>query len=120
MRILLFILLAAFVVVVLWVALANASSTALLSLGIGETREVSLAEVIVCGVVAGAFFTGFLAVVEGLSLRLENLRLRRRLRKLEEEIHDLRNIALGSEEPAGAPGEGGRPSGGPPVAADET
>lgn len=120
MRILLFILLAAFVVVVLWVALANASSQAQLSLGIGETRDVSLAEVIVCGVVAGAFFTGFLAVIEGLSLRLENLRLRRRLRKLEEEVHDLRNIALTEDEPAGVAGENGRPSGGPPAAMDET
>ena len=116
MRVVLFVLLAVFVIVVLWVALANAGSPAELRLGIGEVRAVSLAEVIVCSVIAGALFTGLLAVIEGLSLRLENLRLRRRLRKIEEELHDLRNMAL---EGATAPPARKAPSTGP-TAADET
>ncbi|RMG47169.1 MAG: DUF1049 domain-containing protein [Acidobacteria bacterium] len=98
MRIAIFVLLAAFVVAVLWVALANASQEVDLRVGPGLSGRTSLAQVIVGSVLAGALFTGLLAVIEGLSLRVERHRLRRRLRRLEEEIHDLRNLTLSGED----------------------
>ncbi len=101
MRAFVFVLVAAFVVLVLWVAFANASQVVTLTFGLGGgPREVSLAWVILGGVLAGTIFIGVLAVIEGVVVRLENLRLRRRVRRLEEEVADLRNMVLE------APGEG--------------
>lgn len=100
MRVVLFVLLGSFMVVLLWVALANANADVPLSLGIGEPRIVPVAGIVVGGVIAGTLFTGILAVIEGIALRLANRRLRRKLRKLEEEIHDLRNLAFTEELPA--------------------
>ncbi len=99
MRLVLFVLLAAFVIVLLWIALANASEEVPLRVGFGEARPVPVAGVIVGGVFAGALFTGILAVFEGIALRLENRRLRRRGKKLEEEVHDLRNMVFSEETP---------------------
>ncbi|GEM_PF-6153716 len=100
MRAVVFGLVAAFVVLVLWVAFANASQVVTLSFGFGGApREVSLAWVILGGVLAGTIFIGVLAVIEGVVVRIDNLRLRRRVRKLEEEVADLRNMVL--EAPAG-------------------
>jgi hypothetical protein len=64
-----------------------------------------MAEVIFGSVLAGVFFIGLLAVVEGITLRVENLRLKRRLHQLEEEILDLRNLAISGTGPL-APGRG--------------
>lgn len=95
MRVLIFLLAAGFAIVVLWVALANAGQEVTLTLGTaGATRTLSMAEVIFGSVLAGVFFIGLLAVVEGITLRVENLRLKRRLHQLEEEILDLRNLAI--------------------------
>ncbi|MDH3284844.1 MAG: LapA family protein [Acidobacteriota bacterium] len=94
MRALVLILIAAFVILVLWVALANATQTVTLSLGFGWHGEASLAQVIFGAVLAGVVFTGLLAVIEGLALRVDRRGLQKRLRRLEEEIHDLRNAAL--------------------------
>ena len=95
MRILIFLLAAAFAVIVLWIALANAGQEVTLTLGSGgSTRTLSMAEVIFGSVLAGVFFVGLLAVVEGLTLRVENLRLKRRVHQLEEEVLDLRNLAM--------------------------
>jgi hypothetical protein len=95
MRVLIFLLAAGFAIVVLWVALANAGQEVTLTLGAGGvTRTLSMAEVIFGSVLAGVFFIGLLAVVEGITLRVENLRLKRRLHQLEEEILDLRNLAI--------------------------
>jgi hypothetical protein len=95
MRVLIFLLAAGFAIVVLWVALANAGQEVTLTLGAGgATRTLSMAEVIFGSVLAGVFFIGLLAVVEGITLRVENLRLKRRLHQLEEEILDLRNLAI--------------------------
>jgi TRAP-type C4-dicarboxylate transport system permease small subunit len=95
MRILSFLLAAGFAIVVLWVALANAGQEVTITLGTGGvSRTLSMAEVIFGSVLAGVFFVGLLAVVEGITLRVENLRLKRRLHQLEEEVLDLRNIAI--------------------------
>ncbi|MCU0223197.1 MAG: LapA family protein [Acidobacteria bacterium] len=106
MRVLIFLLAAGFAIVVLWVALANAGQEVTLTLGAGGVaRTLSMAEVIFGSVLAGVFFIGLLAVVEGITLRVENLRLKRRLHQLEEEILDLRNLAI-SGTGALAPGRG--------------
>ena len=105
MRAVLFGLLAAFVIVLLWVALANAAAEVELSLGFGDPRELPLAAVIVGAVIAGTIFTGVLAVIECLALRLENRRLRKQIKRLEDEVHDLRNLALtddGGQNPSSA------------------
>lgn len=46
-------------------------------------------------------FVGILAIIEGLTLRVENMRLRRKMGQLEE-ILDLRNLALSSRDQAAA------------------
>lgn len=102
MRALIFALAAAFVILVLWVALANAGQVVSLRLGLGEPKNINLAQVIFGAVMAGALFVGILALIEGLTLRVENMRLRRKMRQLEEEILDLRNLALQSRDQAAA------------------
>ncbi|MBP7146138.1 MAG: LapA family protein [Acidobacteria bacterium] len=122
MRVAIAVLLVVFVLLVLWVALANASAPVVdLSLGFGKSREASLPQVILGGVLAGALFVGLLAVVEGLTLRVENLQLRKRVRRLEEEVYDLRNLALTGKPPerAPAPPAEDEPSGPVPLS-DET
>lgn len=94
MRALLSVLILAFFVLLVWIAVANWNETVTVSLGFEKAREASLAVVIFASVGAGVLFIGVLALIEGLTLRVENLRLRRRLRRLEEETADLRNLAL--------------------------
>ncbi len=48
---------------------------------------------------AGVLFTGLVTLAEGIKLRVRNLRLSRRIRKLEAEIDSLRNLALGPAAP---------------------
>ncbi|UCF67351.1 MAG: DUF1049 domain-containing protein [Acidobacteriota bacterium] len=96
MRIVVIVLTLAFAIVVTWIAVANSSEQVRLSFAVTE-RDVSLAEVIFVAVFAGALFAGLLAVIEGLGVRMENLRLKRRLRRLQEELHDLRNLGLSAE-----------------------
>lgn len=103
MRALIFALAAFFVVLVLWVALANGGQEVPLRIGLGAPRNTNLAQVIFGGVMAGSLFVGVLALIEGLTLRVENMRLRRKLRQLEEEILDLRNLALQSRDPVSPP-----------------
>lgn len=47
----------------------------------------------------GVLFTGLVTVAEGIKLRVRCLRLSRRIKKLEAEIHSLRNLALGPSAP---------------------
>ncbi len=97
MRIAIVVALVAFFLLLLWLAFANGSAEAPLSLGLGEVRQVPVAGIVTMSAIAGALFVAVLALVEGLALRLENRRLRRRLDKLEEETHDLRNLALAED-----------------------
>jgi uncharacterized integral membrane protein len=97
MRAVVFILIVAFVLLVFWIALVNGAEV-VLRLGPGWSAAAPLGNVILAAVFAGVFFTGVLAVIEGLALRLDRRRLRRRLKSLEEELHDLRNIGLRAAE----------------------
>lgn len=110
MRALIFVLIVVFVLLAFWIALVNGSYV-LLRLGPGWEARAPLGNVILASVFAGVFFTGILAVVEGLALRLDRRRLRKRLRSLEEELHDLRNLGLRAARGAG--GSAGPPPGSP-------
>lgn len=110
MRALVVILIVAFVIAVLWVTLANATQTVTLNLGFGWSGEASLAQVIFGAVLAGVTFTGLLALIEGLALRVDRRGLRKRLHRLEEEVHDLRNAALRAGGSGDAAADAGAPS----------
>jgi uncharacterized integral membrane protein len=94
MRALVAVLILSFVVLVSWLMAANWNEKVTVALGFREARDASLALVIAASVLGGILFIGVLALIEGLTLRVENLRLRRRLKRLEEEVADLRNLAL--------------------------
>jgi uncharacterized membrane protein YciS (DUF1049 family) len=106
MRAVVIVLTLAFFTLLIWVAVANQNETVTVSLGFEKARETTLATVIFSAAGAGVVFIGVLALIEGLSLRVENLRLRRRLRQLEDELTDLRNVALKQATPAGLDGGG--------------
>ena len=119
MRTLIMLLMAAFVILALLVSLAHADQLVAIDLGFGLVGETSLGKVIFVSVVAGVLFTGLVAVIEGLALRLERRGLRRRLRRLEEELHDLRNLALREREDGDRPAPAG-PRAVPASESDET
>ncbi len=118
MRTVIMLLLAAFVILSLLVSLAHADQRVAIDLGFGLVGETSLGKVIFVSVVTGVLFAGLISVIEGLALRLERRGLRRRLQKLEQELHDLRSIALRQGDTPAPPA----PSGPRAVAAtdDET
>lgn len=96
MRALMLALIVALVVLVAWVGFANWGQTVTVNFGFQKVHDTSLAMVIFVATVAGVVFIGTIALIEGVTLRVENMRLRRRLRRLEDEITDLRNLALQS------------------------
>jgi uncharacterized integral membrane protein len=102
MRILIAVLTIAFVLLLVAVALLNHEESVRLNLGEGSGQiapERPLPWVLVGATMAGVLFMGLVSVLEGLHLRLTNGRLRRQLRRLQEELEDLRGLSL-SEVPA--------------------
>lgn len=97
MRILIAVLTIAFVLLLISAALLNHQEMVRLNLGEGSGQlaaERHLSWVLVGATLAGALFMGLVAVLEGLHLRLTNGRLRRQVRRLTEELEDLRSLPL--------------------------
>lgn len=88
-RTLIFVLLFAYLVVIVWVALANASQSVQVSLLFGTPLEGSLAQVIVTTALVTLAFGGLVAGIEIGARSLEAGSLRRRSRKLEARVAEL-------------------------------
>ncbi len=110
MRALIAILTLLFVTVVIGVMLLNASETVTLRLwwdtpgSEADSYELPLGVVILGAIAMGFLFTGIVAIVEGLMIRLENRRLTRTIRELRRELDELRTPAIElppDTEPAG-------------------
>jgi uncharacterized integral membrane protein len=70
-----------------------------------ESPPIPVFALALVAVLLGAAATGLVALIEGVKLRVRNLQLTRRIKKLEAEIESLRGLALGPgapEEPSQA------------------
>jgi hypothetical protein len=81
--------------------MTNLDSTVDITVGSTRHEGVSTIWVVAASIVVGFVLTGLIAIVEGARTRLENLRLRREMRKMENEINYLRTLpkAPGKPEP---------------------
>jgi len=60
-----------------------------------ESPPIPVFALALVAVLLGAAATGVVALIEGVKLRVRNLQLTRRIKKLEAEIESLRSLALG-------------------------
>ncbi len=71
-------------------------------------HDIPLFLIVIFSILFGAFYTGLIALMEGMNLRLNNARLRKTIKKLENEIDGLKNVIISqshSEEPTSVENE---------------
>ncbi|MEW5807403.1 MAG: LapA family protein [Acidobacteriota bacterium] len=56
--------------------------------------DVPLFLVVIFAVLFGAIYTGIIALVEGMNLRLNNMRLKKTIKRMESELDYLRNLSI--------------------------
>lgn len=59
-----------------------------------EYHDIPLFLIVIFSILFGALYTGFIALLEGMNLRLNNARLRKTIKKLESEVDDLKNLII--------------------------
>jgi uncharacterized integral membrane protein len=94
MRFLALILIIAIFCVALVFTYQNKDQTATLTLGSFTTDPLPVFIVILGSFLVGVVFTSVIGIIEGMKLRVGNARLRRRIKKLQTEVDDLRNMPL--------------------------
>ena len=98
MRALIALLTVLFTVAVLGVTVMNASETVTLRLWWDdpqrEYHDVPVGALLLGAAFAGFVFTGIVAVLEGMKTRLDNARLNRKVRRLQQELDAIRTPAL--------------------------
>ena len=72
----------------------NKDQTAALTLGSLRTEPLPVFIIILGAFLVGVIFTSVIGIIEGMKLRVGNARLRRRIKKLQTEVDDLRNMPL--------------------------
>ena len=108
MRILILILTVLFATALIAVMLMNSGEIANVKLWNDpsyEYRDVPLGIVLFFAVFAGFVFTGVVAVIEGMRTRLDNARLQRRVRRIQQELDSIRTPAFPLQ-----PDEGSEPA----------
>lgn len=61
-------------------------------------HDVPLFLVVIFSVLFGAFYTGIIALLEGMNQRLSNARLRKTIKKLEGELDGLKNVIISQSQ----------------------
>jgi uncharacterized integral membrane protein len=69
-------------------------------------EQVPIAVVMVVSLLAGIVFTSFISIMDGVRIRVQNRRLRKRVVRLEDELEGMRHPR---EAPEAAPDEDSRP-----------
>ncbi len=95
MRFLALILIIAVFVGALAFAIQNNDQTATLRLGSWRTDPLPVFAIILGAFLVGVVFTSLIGVIEGMKLRVNNARLKRKVKKLQSEVDALRNLPLG-------------------------
>ena len=62
-------------------------------------HDIPLFLIVIFSILLGAFYTGIIALLEGMNLRLNNAKLRKTIRKLEEELDGLKNVLISQSQP---------------------
>ena len=57
-------------------------------------HDIPLFLIVIFSILFGAFYTGIIALLEGMNLRLNNARLKKTIRKLEGELDGLKNVII--------------------------
>lgn len=57
-------------------------------------HDIPLFLIVIFSILFGAFYTGIIALLEGMNLRLTNARLRKTIKKLESELDGLKNVII--------------------------
>jgi uncharacterized integral membrane protein len=61
-------------------------------------QDIPLFLVVIFSVLFGAFYTGIIALLEGMNQRLSNARLRKTIKKLEGELDGLKNVIISQSQ----------------------
>jgi uncharacterized integral membrane protein len=75
-----------------------------------ESRDLPVFLLILLSFGAGVVITSIIGIVEGMRIRMTNVKLRRKLKKLETEVDSLRNLPLGGPAVAAREGSADRPN----------
>jgi uncharacterized membrane protein YciS (DUF1049 family) len=62
-------------------------------------HDIPLFLIVIFSILFGAFYTGIIALLEGMNLRLNNARLRKTIKKLESELDGLKNVIISQSHP---------------------
>jgi len=100
--------------------MTNLDSTVDITVGSTKHAGMSTIWVVAASVAVGVVLTGVIGIVEGARTRLENLRLRREMRKMENEINYLRTLPKGQGRPEPDALDVPEPDVGAPVRREET
>jgi len=98
-----FLLLMVFFMVFAW---QNQSEQVHVVLGTWDSGSLPVFLLILLSFGAGVVITSVIGIIEGMRIRMTNVRLRRKLKKLEGEVDSLRNLPLSN--PLAAPADTGR------------
>src|SRR6267142_6501318 len=72
----------------------NKDQTAALAFGSYRTEPMPIFMVILGSFLVGAVFTSVIGIIEGMKMRVSNTRLKRKIKKLQSEVDNLRNLPL--------------------------
>ena len=72
----------------------NKDQTAALAFGSYRTEPMPIFMIILGAFLVGAVFTSVIGIIEGMKMRVSNARLRRKIKKLQSEVDNLRNLPL--------------------------
>jgi putative membrane protein len=72
----------------------NKDQTATLAFGSYRTEAMPIFMIILGAFLIGAVFTSIIGIIEGMKMRLGNTRLKRKIKKLQSELDNLRNLPL--------------------------
>lgn len=62
-------------------------------------QDIPLFLIVIFSILFGAIYTGLIAIVEGMNLRMNNARLRKTIKRLEGEVERLKNLII-SQSPS--------------------
>jgi len=95
MRFLALILIIGVFVGMLTFAIQNNDQYSTLKLGSWRTDPLPVIAIILGAFFIGVVFTSLIGIIEGMKLRVNNARLKRKVKKLQAEVDALRNLPLG-------------------------